>query len=369
MLPRALSLLAGDSRGTDGGCPARVEPLVVSALFFIARTSDQAWVAVVAILWLVTLASTVFLAVQAADGGKGASVRTLSRAPRCADDSPSPLSGAALFAFAFGCSRMAIGSDGAAPTLVSVMLFVVCAACCLVAAAPLGWTDLAYLCSCASLFGLGILVYPLGVSAPRDLLPTALCAASAFLLLAGARGLPRREPAILPRSSAAPIGLGLLSGHALSKFYWIEEVVTQANPTGQIALPSPESLAHDAVPFIVYVAGIAACGVLIALKVRESSPARKALFREAGGEQQLDCLLRLGLSETEARVLVEITRGLSGREIAEKLSYAIGTVNAARYRGYRKLGINSRHELISMVGEMRRGCDLGSDGGGGSDGA
>lgn len=369
MLPRALSLLAGDSRGTDGGCPARVEPLVVSALFFIARTSDQAWVAVVAILWLVTLASTVFLAVQAADGGKGASVRTLSRAPRCADDSPSPLSGAALFAFAFGCSRMAIGSDGAAPTLVSVMLFVVCAACCLVAAAPLGWTDLAYLCSCASLFGLGILVCPLGVSAPRDLLPTALCAASAFLLLAGARGLPRREPAILPRSSAAPIGLGLLSGHALSKFYWIEEVVTQANPTGQIALPSPESLAHDAVPFIVYVAGIAACGVLIALKVRESSPARKALFREAGGEQQLDCLLRLGLSETEARVLVEIARGLSGREIAEKLSYAMGTVNAARYRGYRKLGINSRHELISMVGEMRRGCDLGSDGGGGSDGA
>ena len=369
MLPRALSLLAGDSREAADGCPVHAEPLVVSALFFIARVSDRAWVAVVVISWLVTLVSTVYLAVQAAEGGKDASMRPLSWAPCWADEPASLLSSTALFALAFGCGRMAIASDGAAPTLVSVMLFVVCAACCLVAAAPLGWTDLAYLCSCASLFGLGVLVYPLGASAPRDLLPAALCAASAFLLLAGARGLPRRGPAILPRSSAESIGLGLLSGHALSKLYWIEEVITQVNPTGQTTLPSPESLAHDVVPFIVYVAGIAACGVLIALKVRESSPARKTFIREAGGEQQFDCLLRLGLSETEARVLIEITRGLSGREIAEKLSYAIGTVNAARYRGYRKLGINSRHELISMVGEMRRGCDLGADGEGGSDGA
>lgn len=369
MLPRALSLMTGDSRETDGGCPARVEPLVVSALFFIARTSDQAWVAIVVISWFVTLTSTAFLAVQATEGEKGALVRPLSRASRCADVSPSPLSGAALFALAFGCSRMAIASDGVAPTLASAMLFVAFVARRLVASAPFGGPNLAYLCSCALLFGLGVLVHPLGMSEPQDLLPAALCAASAFLVLAGAKGSPRREPAILSRPSATAIGLGLLSGHVLSKLCWIGEVIARADPTGRLAPSLSENLAYDAVPFIVYVVGIVACGVLIALKVHESNPARKAFPREAAGEQQLDLLLGLGLSETEARVLAEIARGLSGKEIAEKLSYAIGTVNAARYRGYRKLGINSRHELVSMVGGMRRGCALGADGGDECDGA
>lgn len=60
-------------------------------------------------------------------------------------------------------------------------------------------------------------------------------------------------------------------------------------------------------------------------------------------------LMSRGLNETEAKILVAVAAGLSGSEVARRLSYSIGTVNSARNRGYRVLGIHSSAELKLLI--------------------
>lgn len=67
------------------------------------------------------------------------------------------------------------------------------------------------------------------------------------------------------------------------------------------------------------------------------------------GESALHILQGQGLSELEAQVLLAIARGEKTPEICARLSVATGTVNSYRLRGYRKLGIHSRHELAELL--------------------
>ncbi len=56
-----------------------------------------------------------------------------------------------------------------------------------------------------------------------------------------------------------------------------------------------------------------------------------------------------GLSETDARILVEIARGRSASEICRALSVSEGSVNTARFKAYQTLGIHSKRELVDLL--------------------
>ncbi len=66
-------------------------------------------------------------------------------------------------------------------------------------------------------------------------------------------------------------------------------------------------------------------------------------------DRALHVLQGRGLSELEASVLLAIARGEKPSKIAERLCIARGTVNSCRLRGYRKLGIHSRQELVDLL--------------------
>lgn len=56
-----------------------------------------------------------------------------------------------------------------------------------------------------------------------------------------------------------------------------------------------------------------------------------------------------GLSEVDAHILVEIARGRSTPEICRALHVSEGSVNTARFKAYRTLGIHSRRELVEIL--------------------
>ena len=74
-----------------------------------------------------------------------------------------------------------------------------------------------------------------------------------------------------------------------------------------------------------------------------------SLAGETSEKRSLHLLQSYGLSELESAVLLSIARGEKNVEIAEHLSIAAGTVNSYRLRGYRRLGIHSRRELVTLL--------------------
>jgi DNA-binding CsgD family transcriptional regulator len=55
------------------------------------------------------------------------------------------------------------------------------------------------------------------------------------------------------------------------------------------------------------------------------------------------------LTHREREVVELAARGLTNREIAERLYVSIRTVNTHLYRSYAKLGVNDRDELAPLV--------------------
>ncbi len=55
------------------------------------------------------------------------------------------------------------------------------------------------------------------------------------------------------------------------------------------------------------------------------------------------------LTEREKEIVQWITKGLSFKEVAKKLTVAPSTVSNHLYRVYHKLGISSRTELAKLV--------------------
>jgi DNA-binding CsgD family transcriptional regulator len=60
---------------------------------------------------------------------------------------------------------------------------------------------------------------------------------------------------------------------------------------------------------------------------------------------------RLPLSDREREVATLVGRGLTSREIAEKLGVSVRTVDGHLYRMYPKLGVTSREQLGRLLGD------------------
>lgn len=60
-------------------------------------------------------------------------------------------------------------------------------------------------------------------------------------------------------------------------------------------------------------------------------------------------LLAKGLNQTQARVALDIAKGLSSSQIAAREHLSSGSINSARLVAYRKLGINSRRDLVAVL--------------------
>jgi DNA-binding NarL/FixJ family response regulator len=61
-----------------------------------------------------------------------------------------------------------------------------------------------------------------------------------------------------------------------------------------------------------------------------------------------------GLSPQEVQIASMVTRGLSNREIGERLFISHRTVGGHLYRLFPKLGISSRAELLRLAAERER---------------
>jgi DNA-binding CsgD family transcriptional regulator len=61
-----------------------------------------------------------------------------------------------------------------------------------------------------------------------------------------------------------------------------------------------------------------------------------------------------GLSPQELQIASMVTRGLTNREIGERLFLSHRTVGSHLYRMFPKLGISSRAELLQMAAERER---------------
>jgi DNA-binding CsgD family transcriptional regulator len=61
---------------------------------------------------------------------------------------------------------------------------------------------------------------------------------------------------------------------------------------------------------------------------------------------------RDGLSETERKVLIELSRGRSNLEIADHLGLALQTVKNCLRKAYRAIGANSRAQAALLVRDM-----------------
>jgi LuxR family maltose regulon positive regulatory protein len=64
-------------------------------------------------------------------------------------------------------------------------------------------------------------------------------------------------------------------------------------------------------------------------------------------------LLRLRLSPRQMQVLELLSRGLSSKEIADRLGLGLGTVKAHRVSLYRKLGVRHRSEAFAALEQLR----------------
>lgn len=95
------------------------------------------------------------------------------------------------------------------------------------------------------------------------------------------------------------------------------------------------------------------------LFLHQAQTARRACVARMEATRDFDRLARIflerkGVSGTAADVLLRIARGQDRTRIERELLAARGTVNAARARGYRSLGVHSRLELAQ---ELLRGAE------------
>lgn len=96
---------------------------------------------------------------------------------------------------------------------------------------------------------------------------------------------------------------------------------------------------------IALITTTSAASVMTFLLMEEGSCQTLHCDRERG----LHALQGRGLSELESAVLLEIAQGEKPARIAENLCIAKGTVNSYRFRGYKRLGIHTRLELIQLL--------------------
>lgn len=83
----------------------------------------------------------------------------------------------------------------------------------------------------------------------------------------------------------------------------------------------------------------------------------RATVSESIRNRKLLYLRGRSLNEAEARIVLEIAAGKSGPAIASELNYSIGTVNAARHKAYRLLGVHTSVQFASALeGETYFGC-------------
>jgi DNA-binding CsgD family transcriptional regulator len=79
--------------------------------------------------------------------------------------------------------------------------------------------------------------------------------------------------------------------------------------------------------------------------IRGKCGARTSALRQAGEP--------LPLTDREREIVMLIGAGLSSREIAERLTLSVGTVESHVYRAMLKTGTNSRDELAALLPRPR----------------
>jgi DNA-binding CsgD family transcriptional regulator len=101
-----------------------------------------------------------------------------------------------------------------------------------------------------------------------------------------------------------------------------------------------------------YVLGLLQAGLNIPALVALTAFVRRQARERPAVEPQLDVadlLTPLGLSAREVEVVELLMRGLSNKEIAERLFISVDTVKKHTYNVYRKLGVQNRVQLSYFV--------------------
>lgn len=349
ILHHGLSMIARTS--DEPRAPFAATALAASALFFIAHLSPMLWAAVASMTLLFAIGTLAKLAARAAST-PSSSGQTV---PRATPRSPLPQKTGLIFLLALDASLTALYRVDGILALLAVAFPLLCTAVIIMDLVATDRATALALTASASIVSLVVALTP-STAQTAEFTCASATLAGTLALFAFASLLPRHtqktlQPARDGVSCAA--GAGLLVGSALSSLIWLAEVAARASdpylsaPSNIVAPLNPATMLT-----LIQVTGIALC-LAIMLNNLAHTRVPCSISSVVGAVQPAnpyEFLRSRGLTDTEARIVAEIAQGLSGKEIARKLAFAPGTVNAARYRGYRKLGITSKQELAELLG-------------------
>ena len=330
---------------------AHATPQFIAALlFFCAHTSAQAWLAATGIAWAVSSAGIIYGKMRGPyEPCPTKEVEAVS--PRMHASVP-PRICAVCTIFAAYMGVALLGSHAVGSPLISLPPLCLT----LYAMIRLARQDKGAAIStfaCIGITWLGAIVGTTGVLSAQ-FAPVAGLYAGTFITVAHPHSacLWNDVESMSARLQIASAAMGLLLGRALSSLAWLSEVAARSIPNISMETFANGNLTpSSAIATTVCLIGTVACIGSIVWCLRSSiqndpdlPPAR---------QDACSFLRRCGLTDAEAKILAEIANGLSGKEIARKLSFAPGTVNSARHRGYRKLRINSKEELIDLLNTQK----------------
>ncbi len=143
----------------------------------------------------------------------------------------------------------------------------------------------------------------------------------------------------------AAFGLAMLAARWLTDAWW-----------DQMSYDYVSAVSHGGfwlggavVPAVELLFVVASLGSLVCLAVLDK--ASQMTFDLALDETGMPLYFASrGLTSLESDVLIGLAKGKTGVKLAQELHYAVGTINAARWSAFKKLGIHSRDGLLRLLG-------------------
>ncbi len=142
----------------------------------------------------------------------------------------------------------------------------------------------------------------------------------------------------------AGASLGLIGGHGITDS-WAS--VASLGLDGLSSGSSAQFMMLVAPTILVLL--LFACLVSSIFVLGDALSSRKPEFSKEIENRKLLYLRSQGLSKIQANVLLLVSQGATGTQVAQELFYSIGAVNTMRAEGYRKLGLHSAQQLSELL--------------------
>lgn len=165
-----------------------------------------------------------------------------------------------------------------------------------------------------------------------------------FALLLIIRTTQKEKCVLKGVAGAAGASLGLIGGHGITDS-WTS--VASLGLDG-LSLGTGVQFMMLIVPTVLVLL-LFACLVCSIFALGDALASRKSELPKEIENRKLLYLRSQGLNKTQANILLLVSQGATGAQIAQELFYSMGAVNTMRAEGYRKLGVHSAQQLSELL--------------------